>query len=65
MVRSVVEDSARRRAVRDGARRPMAKGLTAQGAELRAAGQRKARAAREGRTAQGARQCEMARGAGW
>eukprot|EP00965_Chrysotila_dentata_P146013 4823443-Pleurochrysis_carterae.AAC.5 len=61
---SMVKGSARRRAVIDGARRPLAIGLTAQGAELRAAGQRKAPGCARG-TAQGARRSEMARGAGW
>eukprot|EP00965_Chrysotila_dentata_P064055 2121098-Pleurochrysis_carterae.AAC.1 len=38
--------------------------LTAQGAELRAAGQRKVSACAR-RTARSAKRCEMARGAGW
>eukprot|EP00965_Chrysotila_dentata_P098993 3273961-Pleurochrysis_carterae.AAC.1 len=58
----MVKGSARPRAVRDGARRRVVRGLTAQGAELRAAAERKASGCARG-IAQGARRCEMARGA--
>eukprot|EP00965_Chrysotila_dentata_P070671 2336837-Pleurochrysis_carterae.AAC.1 len=50
---SMVKGSARRRAVRDGARHSVARELTAQGAGLRAAGLRKASGCARG-TAQGA-----------
>eukprot|EP00965_Chrysotila_dentata_P206328 6183475-Pleurochrysis_carterae.AAC.1 len=58
----MVKGSARRQAVRDGARRRVVRELTAQGAELRAAAQRKASRCVRG-TAQGAKQFEMARAA--